>query len=315
MEIELAVRKLQESDPQLRVLSRRYEGPQGPYWLLGVLDLNPARNLGGYQNQTYFLLTPDRSQAVVIDPGLREGERVREALGIRKCSAIITHYHIDHWIGSDAYADATFYMSEACAFVLTNRLGVGRGGQSIFTDGRLTDYHRTPTPPNVLKEWDRILPFHYRLVRLRPDETWRHPHFPLEFFELPYGQTEGTLYGLLEPPGQKILFGSDLFIKLNGMLCIEPHYSMGDQREVIDRVLVALEALLGQPAQPLPGPANGPGGDTYSQLWAQRLRRLAHPTTLALGHGLWDLAECQAQIEHLVAELKEYRRIEREHII
>jgi len=83
--------------------------------LIGIIDRDPRRNLGDYQNMGYFLLADDlEGKAAAVDPGLREAGWIREALGIRRCDVIFTHFHLDHWIGYEAFCGERFFASPLC---------------------------------------------------------------------------------------------------------------------------------------------------------------------------------------------------------
>ena len=120
----------------------------------------------------------------------------------------------------------------------------------------------------------------------------------------PTGQTEGTLYGLLEAEGVKVLFASDLFACINGQIKIEPHYAFKPKRMVIEDIIVMLRALLGKDL-PVTDDANTNAN----------LARVAGPDLLALGHRLLDFESNRPAISHLLEELEELMRINREHII
>ena len=294
--------------------------------LIGVEDHDCQRSLGDYQNTGYFLIsegnpqgapvsghTPaddpgqegeEPLQAVVIDPGLRDGDWIRDTLGISRCDVIFTHFHLDHWIGYEPYRGQPFYASSLCKTVLTQMVGAERTGKSIFVEGRLNDYHRSPLPLRAANDAERLLPIREQIRPISSDEPYRNNLFGLEFFELPYGQTEGTLYGLLEADGVRVLFASDLFVCINGQLKIEPHYAFKPKMMVIEDVTVMLRALLGQDPQVTNGPVT-----------SANLARVAGPDLLAMGHGLLNFESSRPAISHLLEELEELSRINREHII
>ncbi|MGD0153861.1 MAG: MBL fold metallo-hydrolase [Thermacetogeniaceae bacterium] len=294
--------------------------------LIGIEDHDSQRSLGDYQNTAYFLIVegnpqgalaqkddlpknPDQKstanlQAVVIDPGLREGDWIRDTLGISRCDVIFTHFHLDHWIGYEPYRGQTFHASPLCKTVLTQMVGTERTGKSIFVEGRLNDYHRSPLPLRAVNDAERLLPIREKIHPVSGDNPYRNDLFGLEFFELPYGQTEGTLYGLLEADSIRVLFASDLFVCINGQLKIEPHYAFKPKRMVIEDVIVMLRALLKKDLPVTEDPAS-----------AANLGRVGDPGVLALGHGLFDFASGRPAIAHLLEELEELIRINREHII
>jgi glyoxylase-like metal-dependent hydrolase (beta-lactamase superfamily II) len=297
--------------------------------LIGIMDLDPQRSLGDYQNTGYFLLVEGAPQtshlshpphpglppglkecgaqvikAVVIDPGLRDGDWIRATLGISRCEVFFTHFHLDHWIGYESYRGQPFYASPLCKTVLTQMAGAERTGKSIFVEGRLTDYHRSPLPIRAANDAERLLPIREKIRPVTGDEPYRNDLFGLDFFELPYGQTEGTLYGLLEAGGVKVLFASDLFVCINGQFKIEPHYAFKPKRMVIEDITVMLRALLGKDP-PV----------TEDAIANANLARVAGPDLLAMGHGLLDFESNRPAIAHLLEELEELIRINREHII
>jgi len=280
--------------------------------LIGIMDLDPKRSLGDYQNTGYFLLIEDAPQTshhaplistVIIDPGLRDGDWIRDALGISRCEVFFTHFHLDHWIGYESYRGQTFYASPLCKTVLTQMAGVERTGKSIFVEGRLNEYHHSPLPIRAANDAERLLPVREKIHTVSGDEPYRNDLFGLDVFELPYGQTEGTLYGLLEAGCKKVLFASDLFVCINGQLKIEPHYAFKPKGMVIEDIAVMLRAMLGK--DPL----------TEDASINASLARLAGLDLLAMGHGLLDFERNIPAIAHLLEELEELIRIDREHII
>jgi len=290
--------------------------------LIGIMDIDPQRSLGDYQNTGYFLLVEGAPQkapalephpasrleppitAVVIDPGLRDGDWIRAALGISRCDVFFTHFHLDHWIGYEPYRGQPFYASPLCKTVLTQMAGAERTGKGIFVEGRLTDYHRSPLPIRAANDAERLLPIREKIRPVTGNEPYRNDLFGLDFFELPYGQTEGTLYGLLEAGCVKVLFASDLFVCINDQLKIEPHYAFKPKRAVIEDISVMLRALLGKDA-PV----------TEDAVANANLARVAGPDLLAMGHGLLDFERNRPAIAHLLEELEDLIRINREHII
>jgi len=274
--------------------------------LIGIKDCYPGRNLGDYQNVSYFLIVEreERTHTVVIDPGLREGDWIKETLGITTCDVIFSHFHLDHWIGYEPYRGQPFYASPLCKTVLTQMVGVERTRKSIFMEGRLNDYHRRPLPLRAANDSERLLPLREKIREVTGEQPYRNELFALEFFELPYGQTEGTLYGLLKTETDKILFAGDLLVIINGLLKVEPHYAFKPKRMVIEDITVMLRAILGMN----PGIASDPVDSNH-------LKKLSCPDLIALGHGLLVFREYRDRIAHLLAELEELIRIDTEHII
>ncbi|MGB9793116.1 MAG: MBL fold metallo-hydrolase, partial [Thermacetogeniaceae bacterium] len=254
----------------------------------------------------YFLLreVDGEVRAVVIDPGLRDGGWVKEVLGIGRCEVIFTHFHLDHWIGYEPYLDSRFYASPLCKMVLTQMVGVERTGKSVFVEGRLNDYHRRPLPLRAANDAERLLPFRGKILEVTGEQVYRNELFALEFFELPYGQTEGTLYGLLDTGSTRVLFAGDLFIHTGGVLKVEPHYAFKPKRMVIEDIAVMLRAILGRDLRVEPSPTD-----------LEHLKKVASPDLIALGHGLIPFRDFEESIAHLLEELEELIRIDREHVI
>jgi glyoxylase-like metal-dependent hydrolase (beta-lactamase superfamily II) len=275
-----------------------------PLLVVAVKDVDEERNLGDYQNVTYFVLS-DGPRAVVIDPGIREAEPLKAALGIAECDVVFTHYHLDHWIGYEPYVEGKLHASETCRTVLARLVGIEHTGKSIFFEGRLTDHHRRPTPTRAVNDAERLLPVRAPITKVSMEEPFERSDLGLTFVELPYGQTEGSLYGVLTHDDGRLLFAGDLFADIGDRLRIEPHYAFKSPELVVDEVIVMLRALLGEPIDPPPDdPAVSAG-----------LEAVKRPTEIALGHGLLKFADMEDDVAHLRHELEELRRIEKEHII
>jgi glyoxylase-like metal-dependent hydrolase (beta-lactamase superfamily II) len=273
--------------------------------LIGITDCDPERNLGDYQNMGYALLTESHEQrAVVIDPGLRESGWIRDALDIRECDVIFTHFHLDHWIGYEAFSGEHFFASPLCKTVLTQMVGAERTGKSIFVEGRLNDYHRRPLPLRAVNDAERLLPLRENINTVTEMNPYYNPDFGLEFFELPYGQTEGTLYGLLKTNGVKILFASDLFVMINNRIMVEPHYAFKPAVMVLNDIIIMLRALLGEKIEV-----------QVDEITKRYMERIASPDILAMGHGIFEFSKYRSEITHLLRELEEVIRIHSEHII
>lgn len=300
-----ALEALRKPDNMLRVVDFCIPYRGGAISLIGVTDRDPDRNLGDYQNTGYFLMAGEgEGKPAVIDPGLRDAGWIRDALGIAGCDVIFTHFHLDHWIGYEAFGKGSFYASPLCKTVLTQMAGAERTGKSIFVEGRLNDYHRRPLPLRAANDAERLLPFRERINPVTGENPYRNDALALEFFELPFGQTEGTLYGIVRTEQIKILFASDLFVKINGELKVEPHYAFKPKTMVIADVIVMLRTILGrEPGVPV---------DTVA---ASHMKKIAFPDLLALGHGILEFREYRPKIVHLLEELEELIRINREHII
>lgn len=300
-----ALELLKKPDNQLKIIDLAVPCKDRAISLIGITDRAPERNLGDYQNMGYFLLTENHKQkAVVIDPGLRESDWIRDTLRIKECDVIFTHFHLDHWIGYEAFSGERFFASPLCKTVLTRMVGVERTGKSIFMEGRLNDYHRRPLPLRAVNDAERLLPLRESINTVTDVHPYYNSDFSLEFFELPYGQTEGTLYGLLETGEVKILFASDLFVMINNRIMVEPHYAFKPEIMVINDIIIMLRALLGEDIRV-----------QVDEVTRRYMERIASPDILAMGHGIFEFSKYQSEIAHLLRELEELIRINREHII
>ncbi len=300
-----ALELLNKPDNLLQVIDLAVPCKDRVVSLIGITDRDPERNLGDYQNMGYFLLTENHERkAIVIDPGLRESEWIRDALGIQKCDVIFTHFHLDHWIGYESFSEERFFASPLCKTVLTQMVGVERTGKSIFMEGRLSDYHRRPVPLRAVNDAERLLPLRESISTVTDMIPYYNSDFGLEFFELPYGQTEGTLYGLLEADKAKILFASDLFVMINKRIMVEPHYAFKPAIMVIKDIIIILRAILGKSLK-----------IQVDEVTERYLERIAQPDLLAMGHGVFEFSKYQSEIAHLLSELEDLVRIYSEHII
>lgn len=86
---------------------------------------------------------------------------------------------------------------------------------------------------------------------------------------------------------------------------MEPHYAFKSKEAVIADITIALKALLGKDT----------GREDCPKNCREHISKLAVPDKIALGHGFIDFNETREDIEHLLCELEELLRIEREHII
>lgn len=300
-----ALEELRRPERRLQVVDRTITNKGRVISLIGIRDCHPQRNLGDYQNVGYFLITEgEEPAAVVIDPGLREGEEIRDLLEIRECDVIFTHFHLDHWIGYEPYRRQRLYASPLCKTVLCQMAGAESTGKSVFVEGRLNDYHLRPLPLRAASDAERLLPFREKLREVTAANPYRNESLALEFFELPYGQTEGSLYGLLDTGRFKVLFAGDLFVNINGHLKVEPHYAFKPKRLVIEDITLMLRAVLGRKLPP-----------DLAPLDRAYMQRISCPDLIALGHSLIDFEEFRPRIAHLLEELEELTRINREHII
>jgi glyoxylase-like metal-dependent hydrolase (beta-lactamase superfamily II) len=295
---------LKKQENQLKIVDLAFPHRNNTISFIGISDCNPERHLGDYQNMGYFLLTENQQKAVVIDPGLREAGWIKDALGIQKCDVIITHFHLDHWIGYEAFSDQRIFASPLCKTVLTQMVGAERTGKSIFVEGRLNDYHRRPLPLRAVNDAERLLPIRESISTVTDVHPYINRDFCLDFFELPYGQTEGTLYGLLETEGLKILFASDLFVMINNRIMVEPHYAFKPEIMVINDIIIMLRAILGKDLQ-----------IRVDEITGRYMERIACPDLLAMGHGVFEFSKYRSELAHLLQELEELLRINKEHII
>lgn len=301
---EKALKLLKNKENQLKVVDLAFPFRDSVISFIGITDRNPERNLGDYQNMGYFLLNEKKQKAVVIDPGLREADWIRDVLGIQKCDVIFSHFHLDHWIGYEAFPNGHFFASSLCKTVLTQMVGAERTGKSIFVEGRLNDYHRRPLPLRAVNDAERLLPVRESINTVTELHPYINSDFGLEFFELPYGQTEGTLYGLLNAEGLKILFASDLFVMINNRIMVEPHYAFKPEIMVISDIIIMLRAILGKRLQ-----------IHIDEITGNYMKRIACPDLLAMGHGVFEFSKYRSELDHLLDELEEFLRIYKEHII
>ena len=213
----------------------------GQYSIIGVYDKDERNNLLDYQNMTYFVIDKKSGKSLVMDPGIRGMRRVylvRGRLAIENPDVVISHLHIDHWIGYKPYEENRLYASQFCIEVLTGK----RENIKAFSDGKQDYGHARPAPNRVLKDADRELPLDKRLFKPIDDLV---TDFPIRFYELP-GQTRGTVYGVMEVGKKKILFANDLFIKIkNKGIVIEPHYDYALTNEVRRNTILTLKAMMG----------------------------------------------------------------------
>lgn len=279
MNLKPAVKKLREEQNLLKVEFIPVTIGPAHFQIIGIADINPKTNLGSYQNMMYYVVDASTGETLVIDPGIRgrRGSFVRDSVGIAPVFSVITHYHLDHWIGLPAYRDRKVYASPRCIHVLTGKEDTAP--IKIFDDGRLTFGHIRETPVKAIEDAKRFLPLPDYLF----EPYWKIPDkFPVRFFELP-GQTMGNLYGLLESDEKKIVFGADLFIdngKGNQDLLVEPHYSEEIDVKVMINTILVLKAIVGQEFE-IPE-----GYDEFPQL-KDRLLGLFDPDFLLLGHGCY----------------------------
>ncbi len=302
--IAKALDQLKRQEHNLKIVDLAFPCRDNTISFIGITDCHPERNLGDYQNMGYFLLTEKNQKAVVIDPGLREAGWIKDALKIQKCDVIFTHFHLDHWIGYEAFSNELIFASPLCKTVLTQMVGAERTGKSIFVEGRLNDYHRRPLPLRAVNDAERLLPIRESISTVTDVLPYKNRDFGLDFFELPYGQTEGTLYGLLETEGLKILFASDLFVMINNRIMVEPHYAFKPEIMVINDIIIMLRAILGKDIN-----------IQVDEITRDNMERIACPDLLAMGHGLFEFSQYRSKLAHLLHELEELLRINKEHII
>ncbi|MBC8234881.1 hypothetical protein H8E77_35495 [bacterium] len=282
--IEEGILKLQQPENKLEVVHFIFENVSTRYHVVGVSDKDEKNNLGDYQNMTYFLMDKSNRKTLVIDPGIRgeKGYYIKETLKIRDYLSVLTHFHLDHWIGYLPYKDRDIYASQTCIDVLTGK----RKTIKTFENGKLADGHRRETPQIAIYDAESKLPLEGQLIK--PINEFANPYFPIQFYELP-GQTLGMLYGVMETDNEKIVFGSDLFISLvtktgEIILKVEPHYDFETDTRVIDNIMVALNAVLSESIL-LSEKDMSYYNEKYPN-FEEHLKKLAKPNRLLLGHGI-----------------------------
>jgi len=312
--IEEDILKLKQPENKLEVAHFTVEDGDRRYYVVGVLDRDEENNLGDYQNMTYFLMDESNRNTLVVDPGIRgeKGYYIKETLGIRNYSSVLTHFHLDHWIGYLPYKDGDIYASQTCIDVLTGK----RRTIKTFENGKLADGHRRETPRIATGDAERQLPLEGQLIKLINEFAERY--FPIQFYELP-GQTLGMLYGVMEIDKEKLVFGSDLFISLvtktgEVILKVEPHYDFETDTRVIDNIMVALKAVLGEQIS-LPEKEVMYYDEKYPNL-EENLKKLAKPNRLLLGHGIINMDSIyENKIKELLRGLKIRNDADKKYVI
>jgi hypothetical protein len=163
---------------------------------------------------TYILMLESGSLSNLIEDGNLTGQQ--SAKEVIYAAGIL--HDVGRWRQYEAFSNQRIFASPLCKTVLTQMVGAERTGKSIFVEGRLNDYHRRPLPLRAVNDAERLLPIRESISTVTDVLPYKNRDFGLDFFELPYGQTEGTLYGLLETEGLKTLFASDLFVMINNRM-------------------------------------------------------------------------------------------------
>jgi len=312
--IEEGILKLKQPENKLKVEHFSAEYGQKRYYVVGVLDRDEENNLGDYQNMTYFLVDKSNGKTLIIDPGIRgeKGYYIKETLKIRDYLSVLTHFHLDHWIGYLPYKDGDIYASQTCIDVLTGK----RRTIKTFENGKLADGHRRETPKIATDNAEKELPLDEQLIK--PINEFAEQYFPIQFYELP-GQTLGMLYGVMETDKEKIVFGSDLFISLIARtgeitLKVEPHYDFETDTRVIDNIMVVLKAVLSAPLS-LSEKEMVYYKEKYPN-FEEHLEKLAKPNRLLLGHGIINVDSLyESKIGELVAGLKRRNDADKKYVI
>ncbi len=247
MPLNVIVKSFRQNPEGFEVTEPRNLG-SSKYSVIGVTDKDTETNLHPYQNVTYFVINRDTRRAAVIDPGIIGGvgvEKQRGYLAMSKLGieqalyGVITHCHIDHWIGFKSFNDILFYATQVCIDALTH------DGEPVqFSKGTLAPSHSKELPPRIIEyanslKWDHQLTNYKNMLRKHQEEI------PMELFALP-GQTRDSSYAVMESDGEKYLFAGDLFLDggKNGLM-IEPHYSQVDKLRVVQDTLLVLNGILG----------------------------------------------------------------------
>jgi len=311
--IEESIVKLKQPENKLKVAHFIVEDGEKRYYVVGVLDKDEKNNLGDYQNMTYFLVDKSTRKTLVIDPGIRgeKGYYIKETLRIRDYNSVLTHFHLDHWIGYLPYKDGDIYASQTCIDVLTGE----RKTSKTFENGKLADGHRRATPEIAVDDAEMELPLERQLIK--PISEFAERYFPIRFYELP-GQTLGMLYGVMETNEEKIVFGSDLFISLvtkgETILKVEPHYDFETDTKVIDNIMVVLKAVLGESLLLSEKEMTYYNKEYHN--FEEHLKKLAKPNRLLLGHGIIEVDSFyESKIKELLTGLKIRNDADKKYVI
>lgn len=307
MDLNASLAKLQQDNFEIRWPIGL--GSTG-YNVFGVLDINKETNLHPYQNITYFLYNEATERAIVIDPGIidksgkERGSLVRRTLGIKPICGIITHSHVDHWIGTEAYKDIQFYATKRCIDVVGQTDDVPFGVRSMHpndVDQRVWNYAKS-------------LSLDGRLVEYNDAPTHLMGEFSIELLEIP-GQTRDSLYALVQAENQKFLFAGDLFFDVGEdkpHLIVEPHYSTVGGVIAVQDALLVINAILDQPQN-----VSDEYKDQYPNI-EMNLRKLANPDMIFLGHNMFFAkgGENQEDLRELASVLQDvlsYKEIKPQH--
>ncbi|MDD5658505.1 MAG: MBL fold metallo-hydrolase [Actinomycetota bacterium] len=272
--------KLKEDN--FKVFFKKYSGGSKSINIIGIKDMDSQNNLDSYQNTTYFISS--REETIVIDPGIRgnRGHQIKDMIlsGSKNFKTVITHFHLDHFIGYKPYIENSLFASERCIDVLSGSVKTIK----VFDDGRLTYGHTRETPQRAIEDAKNELPIKREILKNYKEFI---TDIPIKWVELP-GQTQGTLYGILNFGNEKILFGSDLFIdsKYGNSNClkVEPHYDDEIDSKVIDNILIVLKAIMNMNYEISPEHKRD-----FPEI-EKKLKELAFPTILMLGHGIFDMS-------------------------
>jgi glyoxylase-like metal-dependent hydrolase (beta-lactamase superfamily II) len=265
-----------------RVIQKSYPHNNESIVVLGIMDMDSRNNLESYQNMTYFIKS--KEETIIIDPGIRGGRGfyVKDIIlnGSKNFNTVITHFHLDHCIGYRPYMENSLFASSRCIDVLSGSVKTIK----VFDDGRLTYGHIRETPQRAIDDAKKELPINRELFK---NYSEFKTSVPIKFIELP-GQTQGTLYGILNSGNEKVLFGSDLFIDTNhdhskGYLKVEPHYDDEIDTKVIDNILIVLKAIMNMSYEVSP---------EYKRDFVEiekNLKEITFPSILMLGHGVFEM--------------------------
>jgi len=264
-----------------KIIFKKYTSGGESINILGIIDTDIQNNLDSYQNMTYFINSG--GETIVIDPGIRSdrGYQVKDLIlnGSKDFKTVITHFHLDHCIGYKPYIENSLFASERCMDVLSGSVKTIK----VFDDGRLTYGHIRETPQRAIEDARKELPIKRELFKSYKEFK---TGIPIKWLELP-GQTQGTLYGILNFGNEKILFGSDLFIdaKYGNSSClkVEPHYDDEIDSKVIDNILIVLKAIMNMNYEISPEHKRD-----FPEI-EKKLKELAFPAILMLGHGMFEM--------------------------